>query len=314
MSEGNEKLLVGGIEEGSKLYDSLLLDSIKDPSSQIEQESRNVAPKPGFCLKTTDEKGNKVFVNACTSEGVLKPKNISEDELKEIFLAGDATKFRVPMAIGDAHVEKDKSGIDCTAYDIVINPAFLDQVNSNKFFMDFFITLIYEGLENKHDLKLSRDFRILKNKKAIGTLQMQTVRTKSTPVIMEMDKVMYELEKEHLAQQNLSQHPEKPSLIKELSTTKRPQKERSPCIIPEYNIIKEPPSGEPEYLIMEIKLPQVHSTKNIALDVGDDCVILLSNDGKLKLDVDLDHHVNNDATGAQFNKKTHILTITMPCS
>ena len=58
--------------------------------------------------------------------------------------------------------------------------------------------LIYEGLQNKHDLKLSHNFTILKNRKAIGTLGIQNVRTKSTPVIMEMDPDMYEVEKEHL--------------------------------------------------------------------------------------------------------------------
>ena len=58
--------------------------------------------------------------------------------------------------------------------------------------------LIYEGLQNKHDLKLNHGFTMLKNRKAIGTLGIQNVRTKSTPIIMEMDPDMYEMEKEHL--------------------------------------------------------------------------------------------------------------------
>ena len=63
--------------------------------------------------------------------------------------------------------------------------------------------LVYEGLSTKHDLKLNADHVILKNRKAIGTLQMQMVRTKSTPVIMEMDQDMYEMEKEHLGKEKL---------------------------------------------------------------------------------------------------------------
>ena len=44
------------------------------------------------------------------------------------------------------------------------------------------------------------DYKILKNRKAIGTLQMQLVRTKSTPVILEMNQEMYDLEKEQLGE------------------------------------------------------------------------------------------------------------------
>ena len=64
--------------------------------------------------------------------------------------------------------------------------------------MEFFTMLIYEGLESKHEIKLHENYKILKNRKAMGTLQMQSVRTKSTPVIMEMDDHMYQMEKEHL--------------------------------------------------------------------------------------------------------------------
>lgn len=110
MSVTNDNYLGGQVEEGSQLFEKLLLDSVKNPGDHNEPESKTVAPKPGFCLKTTDENGLKVFINVCTSEGVLKPKNISEEELKTIWLSGDATKFRVPMAIGDVHKEVDKSG------------------------------------------------------------------------------------------------------------------------------------------------------------------------------------------------------------
>ena len=110
MSAKNDNYIEGGIEEGSELFQRLLLDSVKNPNQQQEADNRTVAPRPGFCLKTTNENGEKIFVNICSSEGVLKPKDISEDELKEIWSNGDATRFRIPMAIGDLHRESDKSG------------------------------------------------------------------------------------------------------------------------------------------------------------------------------------------------------------
>ena len=42
------------------------------------------------------------------------------------------------------------------------------------------------------------------------------------------------------------------------------------------------------------------------LDVGEDCFILYANDGHYKLDVDLPFDVNNEETGAQFNRKTKV--------
>ena len=45
------------------------------------------------------------------------------------------------------------------------------------------------------------------------------------------------------------------------------------------------------------------TAQNMILDVGEDCFILYANDGHYKLDVDLPFNVNNEETGAQFNKK-----------
>jgi len=84
------------------------------------------------------------------------------------------------------------------AYDIVIHPEFFKKCQEISFFKEFFIMLVFDGLEAKYDLKLNREYKILKNRKAMGTLQMQTVRSKSKPVIMEMDPHMVELEQEQL--------------------------------------------------------------------------------------------------------------------
>lgn len=63
--------------------------------------------------------------------------------------------------------------------------------------------LVFDGLQDKYDLKLNREYKILKNRKAMGTLQMQNIRSKSKPVIMEMDPVMAELEHEMISKKFL---------------------------------------------------------------------------------------------------------------
>ena len=65
--------------------------------------------------------------------------------------------------------------------------------------------LVFDGLEAKYELKLNREYKVMKNRKAMGTLQMQNVRSKSKPVIMEMDPVMAELEHEQLGEDPLYQ-------------------------------------------------------------------------------------------------------------
>eukprot|EP00794_Sanderia_malayensis_P018064 gene18064-19873_t len=303
MSKGDTSFLEGRIEEGSELYQKLLFETIPNESDPKQPASINIAPKAGFCMKSVDQDGKKVFVNVCTSENVIKPKDLTEDELKEIIATGDATKFRIPMAIGEMHTEKDNNGQDCCTYDIVIHPAFYKKIEKSEFFKEFFLTLIIEGLESKHSVELNVNYKVLKNRKAMGTLQMQNVRTKSTPVIMEMDDYMYQLEKKQLDTQKRNNQQ-----IQEIVTTKSMFK------APEYKIIKEPPEGRTEFLIMEVKLPEIKTVKMLTLDVGEDCVILNAPSFNLKLDIDLPVNVNNEEVGAQFNKKTKILTITMPCS
>ena len=50
-----------------------------------------------------------------------------------------------------------------------------------------------EGLEDKYKINLSRDCKLLKNKKFMGTLPEHNVRTKSKPQIQEVRKLMEEL-------------------------------------------------------------------------------------------------------------------------
>ena len=40
---------------------------------------------------------------------VPSPKDISDDQLQSIVQSGDATHYRVPLSLGEPHVEKDNS-------------------------------------------------------------------------------------------------------------------------------------------------------------------------------------------------------------
>ncbi|EDV27133.1 uncharacterized protein TRIADDRAFT_54778 [Trichoplax adhaerens] len=249
----------------------LLSSNDKQPEPH-DPERKSLLPKPGHCIKTRTSTDEKVFINICTSDQIPAPRDISEDELEKIVQSEDPTKFRVPMSLGVPHAELDKGGKGCTVFDVVINKQFYDKTQRSQAFDLFFLTLVFDGLENKYDMTFSRDTIVLKNRKFFGKMAEQTIRTKSKPLIMEMET------------------GEEPSL----------------------QIIREPPEGRPDFLVAQIDLPKVKSAKTVDLDVGGDKLILLAHPNVYFLNTNLPFKVNSAETGAQFHRKTKVLTVTMP--
>ncbi len=89
----------------------------------------------------------------------------------------------------------------------------------------------------------------LKNRKCLGTLGEHNIRTKSKPRILEVESPIDE-------NQGSPQDKPKKSLITEVEGSGA----RVVASEPEYIIMREPPEGRPEFLVMEIKLPGVVST------------------------------------------------------
>lgn len=180
------------LEEFMRLYGG----SSSAPEAESQNQNENlkfkvVEPHAGFCIKTKSQDGNgstnKVFLNICTADHIPSPQEITDEELADILSCEDPSKFRVPMSLGEPHAEVDKSGNGCIVYDIVISQTFFNKISSNNLFMGFFMSVVFEGLDNKYDVKLSSDWIKLKNKKQMGKIMTQHIRTKSKPWIVEMD-------------------------------------------------------------------------------------------------------------------------------
>ncbi|XP_048765191.1 PIH1 domain-containing protein 1-like [Ostrea edulis] len=278
-------LLQSGLQEGDV-----------DPNKKVPWTT--VVPKPGFCLKTKKENGEKVFINVCHAENVPQPRDITEEDLLKLLESDDPFGFRVPMSIGEPHAEIDKSGQGCTAYDVVIHPGFYEKMKDSEVFRAFFLSVTLEGLEEKYSIALSRDWVILKNRKCIGRLQEQNVRTQSKPVIMEMGD-----------QSGLG----KP-LIQEMDTPKPLSQEelKARGQKPDFRIVQEPAEGHPEFLVAEISLPHVKMANTLTVDVGEDRIVLETRSNKYYLDVYLPFMLIQEDCVAQFNRKTRILTLTLP--
>ena len=89
--------------------------------------------------------------------------------------------------------------LGCTVYDVAINPTFFSKLKNSELFDSFFLTIVFEGLESKYNIELERTWAVLKNKKCMGSLHPHCIRSKSKPVIMEMDDNQGEAIKEGIA-------------------------------------------------------------------------------------------------------------------
>ncbi|KAM5132644.1 PIH1 domain-containing protein 1 [Mantella aurantiaca] len=274
------------------LYEQMLLKAKKEMQSRLPnpQGSQQIRPQPGFCIKTRTSKNEKIFINICKSNQIPAPPDLSEQELVSILESDDPSGYRVPMSIGEPHVEVDNSGSGCTAHDIVINNSFFDKIKNNELFREFFITVAMEGLENKYELELSREWRMLKNRKFMGAIFDQNIRTTSKPMIQEMD------------QKSLQPSASK-ILISEVTSSPE---------VPKYTIIAEPSDGHPSFLVAEVSLPRVASARSLVLDLGEDRIVLLGRPDLYHMDIFIPYNIIQEESGAQFNKNTKVLTITMP--
>lgn len=92
-----------------EFYRKLLLEESKKLENVVPHTIEFV-PKPGFVMKSRNSKEEKVFINVCTSEKVPAAKEVSEEELAKILHSVDPTQYRVPMSLGEPHVELDNRG------------------------------------------------------------------------------------------------------------------------------------------------------------------------------------------------------------
>ncbi|XP_030649236.1 PIH1 domain-containing protein 1 [Chanos chanos] len=268
-------------QQQEELYKQLLLQTMGKMQSETSS-SRVIRPHPGICVKTLSlPDKQKVFLNICQSPAVPPPPPLSREALVELLESEDPTGYRVPMSLGEPHTELDNSSKGCTVYDVVINDEFFQKCQKDDLFQQFLLAVSLEGLENKYNMEFSRDWKILKNRKFLGSVTEQNIRTKSKPVIQEIDSG------ETNSQSTAAKKPE-------------------------FVLLVEPALGEAEHLVAEIKLPGVSSTRSLVLDLGEDRLVLSARPSLFHLDLFFPFLIEQENSTAKFNTDTQILTVTMP--
>ncbi|XP_071941802.1 PIH1 domain-containing protein 1-like [Antedon mediterranea] len=288
-------------EEEERLYKELLLQASEMHNMESKEPECNlVQPQPGMCVKTKDLHGNKIFINICQSSEMPSPLDITEEELVQILQSDEPGDYRVPMSLGEAHAEIDKAGKGCTAYDVLISQEFYAKISKSNFFKGFFVTVVYEGIENKFKLAVDRnhEWTILKHRKTMGPLQQHNIRKKSKPRILEMDSI------EETADVQIKQTKK---LITEVDDSHQPSVPE-----PKYIMMREPIDGQPEFIVVEVQLPNVKTAKSLTLDLGEDRILLKARPNVYLMDVYLPFDIVQDESGAQYNRDNTVLTLTLP--
>lgn len=280
--ETDSSLLGSEFSPEEVLYQQLLLQTMGNLQNSGAPDSKTIRPQPGLCAKTcTLPDQQKVFLNICQSQQVPLPPPLCHEDLIELLESDDPSGYRVPMSLGEPHTELDNSKQACTVYDVVVNDEFFQKCQNDELFQQFLLAVSLEGLENKYNISLSREYKVLKNRKFLGVIMEQKVRTKGKPVIQELDS--------------------KETSLAPVATKR-----------PELCLQVEPADGDPQYLIAELHLPGVTSARSLLLDLGEDRLVLTARPSLFHLDCFFPHLINQESSVAQYNTSTQILTVTMP--
>eukprot|EP00128_Syssomonas_multiformis_P002793 Colp12_sorted_trinity150504_noHs@21335 len=270
-----------------------------------------IQPTPEFCIKTLSKTEEKVFVNVCSAVEVPCPPLVDDVELERIIETGDNVKFRVPVSIGEPHAEIDNGGKGCTVYDAVFNKSLVDASQERPVLKGFLIELAFQYIETKHDLLLSREYRIMK-RKCLGKPQETYIRSKSKPFILEVPTPSEQPEEGFISTKSPkieTIHVER----KVIEEKKAKVEQRAvPGKVPAFKTDLEPQEGWPEFIVMEIQLPGLRRASSIELDMTPFRIRLRTHAPVFMLDHEISHPVDLEECGCQFDKSSGILTLTMP--
>ncbi|KAK2512334.1 hypothetical protein Q9233_016334 [Columba guinea] len=160
-------------------------------------------------------------------------------------------------------------GQGCTAYDVVVNSEFFRTLQADPLYREFFLTVAMEGLSEKYGLELElTGWRVLRNRRFLGSISAQNIRTRPHPHIQEL--------------------------------------EDSPAP-PQYVVVAEPSSQHPRVLQTRVLLPQAAGAESLWLGLSEERLVLKEEGGgPALLELGLPHPADPARCHAHFHRGTKV--------
>ena len=127
--------------------DSSILNIIKpQEATQSGPKSLLITPSPLYVLKLFNTDGKKIFLNITTHDKIPNPEPKTEEEMfilmNQVFSDADdqtMVDYRIPMSIGEPHMEVDNRSEMSTAYDVIVHEEFGKMTQSSEAHFQFFL-------------------------------------------------------------------------------------------------------------------------------------------------------------------------------
>nr|XP_055225915.1 PIH1 domain-containing protein 1 isoform X3 [Gorilla gorilla gorilla] len=165
-------------------------------------------------------------------------------------------------------------GQGCTAYDVAVNSDFYRRMQNSDFLRELVITIAREGLEDKYNLQLNPEWRMMKNRPFMGSISQQNIRSEQRPRIQELGDLYTP------APERAESGPEKPHLNLWLEA--------------------------PDLLLAEIDLPKLDGALGLSLEIGENRLVMGGPQQLYHLDAYIPLQINSHESKAAFHRKRKV--------
>lgn len=266
-------------------------------------------------------------MNICQSDAIPVPEDISVEQLTEILASETPSTYKIPMSITELRLTPDKAGKEAMVCDVAIHPSFFRKIEALNVFRDFLITIVFEALDTKYNMQISREsWIILKNRKCMGKLVKHRIQNRDVKTVYESyqnptkehQNLIQELDKGSAATAAAPSHLNtNAKLVTEIpSAVPEPNSSESRLILPAKSTASSAlaETREPQYrlfknrstLIAEFFMPDVMWQNEISLDLGRDRLVLEARRTGYLFDSFFPHNIEHQQSSADFNNESHV--------
>ena len=155
------------------------LNQLKGGKDQVDAEGGiTITPDEYCCIKTTDETGQKIFLNLCSSDKVDPP---AEQHILEM---NNQQGVRIPLSLSEKYEDFDVHGNICQVYDAIFNPGVLKKTEVEPMVLNFLVSILAGRIKERFKKNINSDkFVRLKNLKYKGkSVRSQRIRARKVKI------------------------------------------------------------------------------------------------------------------------------------